>query len=287
MPGTLILCAGPIGNLGDAAPRLGEALASADVVYAEDTRRAAVLLGRLGVSVPTRSYFVGNEAERAVEIGERLAAGETVAVLTDAGTPAIADPGLSAVRAAVEAGAVVTGVPGPSAVTLALAVSGLPSDRFAFEGFLPRKGAKRTRRLQGLGAEERTTVLFSAPGRLVADLSDLLGAAGPDRPVVVCRELTKLHEEVWRGTLAEAAASWEAREVRGEVTVVLGGAEARPAGIEEAVAMAASLIDQGVPASKAAASVAATTGVARRSIYDGVVRRRSDGRGAAGDGGAG
>ena len=163
MPGTLILCAGPIGNLGDAPPRLAEALRSAAVVYAEDTRRARILLGHLGVSRPLRSYFAGNEAERAAELAGRLEAGETVALLTDAGMPTISDPGLSAVRAALGVGAAVTGIPGPSAVTLAVAVSGPPADRFAFEGFLPRKGAARTRAAGVAGGRAAHDGLLLAP----------------------------------------------------------------------------------------------------------------------------
>jgi 16S rRNA (cytidine1402-2'-O)-methyltransferase len=279
--GTLILCAGPIGNLGDAAPRLGEALAGADIVYAEDTRRARVLLQHLGVDCPTRSYFVGNEADRAVEMAGRLAAGETVALLTDAGTPGIADPGLTAVRAAIEAGAVVTGVPGPSAVTMALAVSGLPADRFVFEGFLPRKGRRRTDQIRGLRDEGRTVVLFCAPSRLAADLADLASVCDPDRPVVVCRELTKLYEELWRGTIEQAAAHWSEHEARGEVTVVVGGAGPIVPDLDEAVVAAARLVEGGVAASRASRIVAEDTGVARRLIYEGLVRRR---RGGAGGG---
>lgn len=169
MPGTLILCATPIGNLGDAPPRLGEALTSASVVYAEDTRRSRVLLRHLGVDRPLRSFFVGNEATRSEELAGRLQRGETVALVTDAGTPAVADPGFTAVRAAIEVGAEVTVVPGPSAVTAALAVSGLPTDRFVFEGFLPRSGKERRSRLESLAVESRTTILFAAAGRLVDD----------------------------------------------------------------------------------------------------------------------
>ncbi len=198
MPGTLILCASPIGNLADAPPRLAEALTSADLVYAEDTRRARILLGHLGVSRPVRSYFVGNEAERAAELAGRLADGETVALLTDAGVPTISDPGLSAVRAALEAGAVVTGVPGPSAVTMAVAVSGFPADRFAFEGFLPRRGERRAERLAALAGEPRTLVLFCSPGRLAADLADLAAALGAGPPL---RRLPG-DDQVARGDLA-------------------------------------------------------------------------------------
>ena len=273
MAGTLILCAGPIGNLADAPPRLAEALASADIVLAEDTRRARVLLDHLGIDRPLRSYFVGNEAERAGELRERLAAGQTVALVTDAGTPGIADPGLSAVRAAVEAGARVTGVPGPSAVTLAVAVSGLPGDRFAFDGFLPRKGGRRAERLASIAREPRTVVLFAAPARLAADLADLASAAGGDREVVVCRELTKLHEEIWRGTLAGAAAEWAGREVRGEVTLVLAGAPATEPDPAAALEHVEALIADGVPLAEAVRQVADLTGVGRRDLYEAAIRR--------------
>ena len=195
MAGTLILCASPIGNLGDAPPRLAEALRSAAVVYAEDTRRARILLGELGVEAFLRSFFVGNEQQRSSELETRLAAGEIVALLTDAGTPAISDPGVTAVQAAIASGATVTVIPGPSAVTAALAVSGFGADRFAFEGFLPRSGSDRKRRLESIGKSDRTEVFFSAPSRVASDLGDLAGAAGPNRGVVVARELTKMHEE--------------------------------------------------------------------------------------------
>ena len=272
MAGRLILCAGPIGNLGDAAPRLGEALRTAAVIYAEDTRRARILLDHFGVDTPVRSYFVGNEEERAVELTARLASGETVALLTDAGTPGIADPGLTAVRAAIAAGAEVTAVPGPSAVTMAVAVSGEPADRFVFEGFLPRKGKERSARIGAIAAENRTVVFFASPERLVDDLTDLAAAGPPDRHCVVGRELTKLHEEVWRGTLTEAVAHWGERDrIRGEVTVVLGAFSAPPADLDAAVATAQQLIAAGVPPSEAVRRVAADRGVARRALYERVI----------------
>ncbi len=282
MAASLILCAGPIGNLGDAPPRLAEALSSADIVYAEDTRRARILLTHLGVDKPLRSYFVGNEADRAAELEERLRSGETVALVTDAGTPGVADPGLTAVRAAVEAGAEVTGIPGPSAVTMALAVSGMPADRFVFEGFLPRKGAKRAARVGGLKGEVRTVVIFSSPNRMAADLSDLADALGPDLPVVVCRELTKLHEEVWRGGLSEAVAHWSSRKVRGEVTLVLGGASPTGPDIEGALKRATVLVDAGIAISRASRMTANETGVPRRDLYAALIRQRDERR--AGEG---
>ena len=274
MPGTLILCAGPIGNLGDAPPRLAEALRSAAVVYAEDTRRARILLGHLGVSRPLRSYFTGNEAERASELARRLEAGETVALLTDAGMPTISDPGLSAVRAALGVGAAVTGIPGPSAVTLAAAVSGLPADRLAFEGFLPRKGATRRERLASLTAEPRTMVFFSAPARLTADLEALSAALGGGRACAVCRELTKLHEEVWRGTLEEAVEHWGETPARGEVTLVVEGAPASLPDGEAALRLVEEMVRLGATVSDACRTVAADTGVARRALYEAVTARR-------------
>jgi 16S rRNA (cytidine1402-2'-O)-methyltransferase len=275
MPGRLILCAGPIGNLGDAPPRLAEALAAADVVFAEDTRRSAVLLRHLGVSRPLRSYFAGNEPERAAEVAERLAGDETVALLTDAGTPSISDPGLSAVRAAVAAGAEVTAVPGPSAVTMAVAVSGLPADRFVFEGFLPRSGRRRSDRLVEIAEEPRTVVLFCAPARLAADLADLAGSVGEERPCVVCRELTKLHEEVWRGTLGEAASHWK-DGARGEVTVVIAGAPSEAGDPEAARAEVERLVGDGATLSDAVRRVAEEMGVRRRDLYEDAVRRRRE-----------
>ena len=275
MVGTLILCAGPIGNLADAPPRLAEALVSASMIYAEDTRRARTLLRYLGVDRPVRSYFVGNEAERAVEIGVRLSDGDTIALLTDAGTPSVADPGVTAVRAAVDAGAIVTGVPGPSAVTLAIALSGESGDRFVFEGFLPRKSRARVRRIEAIGREERTIVLFSAPGRLGTDLDDLAVHIG-DRTCVVCREMTKLHEEVWRGTVAEGAEYWSERSVKGEVTVVIAGGVTPVPDLDAAIEAAVSAIEGGEKPSSAVRRVAKETGVSRRSLYEAVIGLEED-----------
>ena len=268
----MILCAGPIGNLGDAPPRLAEALRQAVLVYAEDTRRTRVLLDHLGVATPVRSYFVGNEAERSVELERRLAAGEVIALVTDAGSPGIADPGLTAVRAAVAAGAEITAVPGPSAVTMALTVSGEPADRFVFEGFLPRKGKERATRIAAVAAETRTTVFFASPERLVDDLTELAAAHPRPRRCVVGRELTKLHEEVWRGTLEDAVAEWSGRDrVRGEVTVVLGAVESAPPDLEAAVRHARELVERGMTPSEAVRRTAAERGVPRRALYERVV----------------
>ena len=274
MAGTLIICGTPIGNLGDASPRLRDALDSADVVFAEDTRRTRVLLQHLGVALPARSYFVGNEEQRAAEIERRLAAGETVAVVTDAGMPGIADPGLTAVRAAVRAGAVVTVVPGPSAVTAALAVSGLPSERFVFEGFLPRKGAARRRRLAALAEEERTIVLFAAAGRVGSDITDLAGVLGEARPVAVARELSKKFEEVWRGTLADAARHWSETAPRGEFTLVVGGAGPAQPDLAAALDEVEGAIAGGTPPATAIRQVAARRGLSRRRLYEATQARR-------------
>jgi 16S rRNA (cytidine1402-2'-O)-methyltransferase len=231
-----------------------------------------VLLDRLGVRAVTRSYFVGNEDRRAAEVRERLTAGETIALITDAGTPGVADPGLSAVRIAIEVGAVVSVVPGPSAVTLALALSGFSADRFVFEGFLPRKAGDRRDRIAAIAREARTVVLFASPNRLADDLSDLAAAQGRSRACVVCREMTKVHEEIWRGSLAEAASRW-ADGARGEVTVVLAPQDAPAPDLDAAVAQAERLIAAGVPASEAARRVAAESGVGRRALYERVVRQ--------------
>jgi len=268
MPGRLLLCATPIGNLDDVSPRLGAALAAADTVFAEDTRRTAVLLGRMGIEARTRSFFVGNEAERSAELAERLAAGETVALVTDAGTPGVADPGLTAVRAARSVGAAVTVVPGPSAVTAALAVSGMPADRFVFEGFLPRRGSTRRGVVASLAAERRTIVLFSSPHRFLADLADLADALGEGRDVCVCRELTKQHEEVWWGTLGGARVEWSAREPRGEITLVIAGGAAPAVDLAEAVARGREAMAGGASRSEAARRAAGETGASRREIYE-------------------
>jgi 16S rRNA (cytidine1402-2'-O)-methyltransferase len=268
MPGTLVLCATPIGNLADASPRLREALASADLIYAEDTRRSRKLLAALGVTASLRSYHVGNEDVRALELRGHLEAGKTVAFVTDAGMPAVADPGLTAVHAAIVADATVTVVPGPSAVTAAVAVSGLPSERFVFEGFLPRKQAARRLRLEEIADEPRTMVLFVAPSRADRDLADLAGVCGLERPVVLVRELTKLHEEVWRGTLGEAARHFEEAIPRGELTAVVGGRPAMEGDFEAATREVAQLVSAGMSFSDAVRRVAVSHGVRRRDLYE-------------------
>ena len=237
--GVLVLAGTPIGSVGDASPRLREELAAADVIAAEDTRRLKRLLSSLGVTTSARvvSYYDANESSRTPELVAALVAGARVLVVTDAGMPSVSDPGYRLVAAAADAGVRVTAVPGPSAVLTALAVSGLPVDRFCFEGFLPRKVGERARRLDDLAAEPRTLVFFEAPHRLAAMLSALSDAFGADRRVAVCRELTKTYEEVRRGTLAEVA-QWAAAGVRGEVTVVVSGAEPVAVNTSDPVALA-------------------------------------------------
>ena len=260
--------------MADASPRLEEALRSADVIYAEDTRRSSYLLQTMGLSRPMRSYFAGNEAARAEEIASRIRNGETVALVTDAGMPSISDPGLTAARAAHMAGGRVTVIPGPSAVTAALAVSGLPSDRFVFEGFLPRKAAGRRALLAELQQETRTIVLFAAPSRVVRDLEDLAAALGTHRPVAVTRELTKLHEEVWRGNLERAAADFGGRaSIKGEITIVIGPKPVVAADLTTAAADARVAIERGAAPSEAVREAAAAHGVSRRLLYQEVIAR--------------
>lgn len=272
MPGRLYLCATPIGNLADASPRLAETLSAADVVYAEDTRHSAKLTSALGISVPLRSFFEGNERRRTADIEADLTAGRSVAVITDAGTPAVSDPGAAAVAAARHVGADVVVVPGPSAVTAAVAGSGMVEGPFVFEGFLVRKGRDRARQLERIAGEQRPTVLFLSPHRAVQDLEGLSAACGREREVCVARELTKMHEELWWGTLSEAVARWEREGPRGEFTVVLAGAPEAAADLANAVQMARGLMADGMSPSRAAREAAAATGAARREIYEELVR---------------
>ncbi len=258
--------------MGDASPRLHAALRDADVVYAEDTRRSSYLLQTLGLNRPLRSYFAGNEAARSEEVAERLRSGETVALLTDAGMPSVSDPGLTAARAAHTVGATVTVVPGPSAVTAALAVSGLPSDRFVFEGFLPRKRSGRQALLEELAEEPRTIVLFAAPSRVAEELSELSAALGTHRPVAVVRELTKLHEEVWRGGLGMAVTEFSQRtSIKGEITIVIGPKPVVAADLSAAATTARKAIESGVKPSEAVREAAAAHNVSRRLLYQEVI----------------
>ncbi len=266
--GSLILAATPIGSSTDASQALRDAIASADVIAAEDTRRFLTLTRRLGIEPTGRvvSYFEGNEQARTGELVEAVAGGERVVLCTDAGMPSVSDPGYRVVVACIDRGLSVTAVPGPSAVLTALAVSGLPVDRFCFEGFLPRKSGERRRRLGKLAAEERTMVFFEAPHRLAAFLADAAAELGDDRPAAVCRELTKPYEEVRRGGLAELA-GWAAEGVRGEVTIVVAGAEDVEVTTDEAVHLVFRAMDGGAKLSAAVAEVAKATGANRKELY--------------------
>jgi 16S rRNA (cytidine1402-2'-O)-methyltransferase len=271
--GRLVLVGTPIGNLDDLSPRAARALAEADLVAAEDTRRTRVLLDHLGIRVPMTSYHDFNEEARTGPLLDRVAGGDVVAVVTDAGTPGLADPGFRLVRAAVDRGLPVESVPGPAAALHALVLSGLPMDRFAFEGFLPRRAAARSRRLAELAGDPRTLVFYVAPHRAAEDLVAMGAVLGPDRPAALARELTKLHEEVWRGPLSELAAR-ASGGVRGEVTVVVGGAPAAVPGTSAAgdlVERVRELIAAGETKKAAIARVAEAAGVPRREVYRAVV----------------
>ena len=276
MSGTLSVVATPIGNLADLSARAVEVLRSADLVLAEDTRHTGRLLAHVGSTVPQRSLHEHNERARVDEVLALIEGGAHVALVTDAGTPLISDPGLALVRACSEAGMTVVPIPGASAVLAALVASGLASDRVAFDGFLPRRGGSRTARLEELADEPRTVVLFLSPHRAAEDLADLAAACGDSRPAALCRELTKLHEEVRRGTLATLRDS-VADGVRGELTLVIAGAPApeRPAD-DGATAIAAvdALIAAGESTRDAVAKVAAQRGLRRRALYAAVTGRR-------------
>ncbi|WP_235734943.1 16S rRNA (cytidine(1402)-2'-O)-methyltransferase [Nocardioides alcanivorans] len=272
--GTLVLAATPIGRVEDASSRLAGELATADVIAAEDTRRLRRLCTELGVTTTGRvvSYFEGNESARTPTLVDALLAGERVLLVTDAGMPSVSDPGFRLVAAAVVHDITVTSVPGPSAVLSALAVSGLPVDRFCFEGFLPRKAGERARRLTELAKEQRTMVFFEAPHRTETALAAMAEAFGGDRAAAVCRELTKTHEEVRRGPLEELVA-WASDGVRGEVTLVVTGAEpAAEVGTDpdEWRSLVAELEEEGVRRKDAILDVARRAGVPKREVYDAV-----------------
>ncbi len=270
--GTLVLAATPIGDPRDAAPRLADELAHADVIAAEDTRRLKRLLTDLSVTPrgTVLSYHEHNEASRTPELVERLRAGDRVVVVTDAGMPSVSDPGYRLVAAAVESDIRVTSVPGPSAVLMALAVSGLPVDRFCFEGFLPRKGGEKSRVLADVASERRTMVFFEAPHRLVDTLEAMAATFGGSRRAAVCRELTKTYEEVRRGTLDELVA-WAAGGVKGEITIVVAGAERKVPSLEEAVDGIRQRVESGERLKDVCADVAARTGLSKKALYDAVV----------------
>lgn len=275
-PGKLLIGATPLGRPSDASARLIQALTTADIVAAEDTRRARALAQSLGVQPSGRilSFFDQNEASRVPGLVSEIAAGATVLVVSDAGMPLINDPGYRLVAACAEAGLPVSCLPGPSAVTTALAVSGLASDRFCFEGFAPRKHAARLAWLQTLAAESRTSVFFESPRRLAETLRDAVEVLGPERRAVVCRELTKTHEEVRRGSLAELA-EWAADGVLGEITVVLAGGTPSVE-LPDLVAEVEELVADGIRVKDACAQViAANPGApSRRELYDAVLRAR-------------
>ncbi len=277
--GRVVLVATPIGNLDDLSTRAAAALRDADVVAAEDTRRTGRLLAHLGVRAELVSCHDHNEEQRAPVLAGRAAAGATVALVTDAGTPGIADPGYAVVRAALAAGAAVEAVPGPAAFLQALVLSGLPTDRFAFEGFLPRKPTARRAHLERLATETRTVVWYASPHRAAAELADAAAVLGDERPAALARELTKRFEEVRRDTLRALAEAVAAEPPRGELTVVVGGAPAPASASTEALlAHAVEAVEEQVAAGAstrdAVAAVAAEHGVRRRALYEAVLSRR-------------
>lgn len=279
MTGTLVLAGTPIGDIADAPPRLAEELAGADVIAAEDTRRLRRLTQALGVTPRGRvvSYFEGNESARTPELVDELLGGARVLLVTDAGMPSVSDPGYRLVAAAVEKDLKVTAVPGPSAVLTALALSGLPVDRFCFEGFLPRKAGERLSRLREVAGERRTLVYFEAPHRLDDTLAAMAEAFGPERRAAVCRELTKTYEEVKRGPVGELA-RWAAEGVRGEITVVVEGAPEKgpeEIGPEELVARVRAREEAGERRKEAIAAVAVEAGLPKRVVFDAVVAAKS------------
>jgi len=269
-PGTFTLVATPIGNLADITARAVEAISNSAVVCCEDTRRSGLLLQHLGIS--GKKYVVVNdhtEHEACEEIVTMLHGGANVVLITDAGTPGISDPGERVVRAVIDAGLKVTCAPGPAALVMALVMSGLPTSRFVFEGFVPRKGIERAQRLDDIATESRTVVLYEAPHRVAKTLADLEVACGPLRKVVIARELTKLHEEMWRGTLHDASAHAQATEPRGEYVIMLAGAlPPAPPTDEELADAVRDEIKKGASKKDAAARVTTKYGVAKRRVYE-------------------
>ncbi|MGW9309764.1 16S rRNA (cytidine(1402)-2'-O)-methyltransferase [Saccharomonospora azurea] len=272
---TLVLAATPLGDSRDASPRLAEVLAEADVVAAEDTRRFRTLATTLGVTPRGRvvSFYEDVEAARLPRLLEALRGGQTVVLVTDAGMPSVSDPGYRLVAACVEEGVGVTCVPGPSAVTTALAVSGLPPDRFCFDGFAPRKPGERARWLRELVDQPRTVVFFESPHRLAATLSEAAEVLGADRRAAVCRELTKTYEEVRRGGLGELAA-WAADGVRGEITVVVEGAAPRAVALADLVDEVLARVAAGERLKSVAGEVAQAAGVSKKELYDAALKSR-------------
>ena len=267
--GALYVVGTPIGNLGDLSPRAAQTLAAVDFIAAEDTRVTRGLLNHLDIHKPLVSYYEHNARQKGPQIVDRLLAGESAAIVTDAGMPCISDPGEQLVALCAQAGVETVVIPGPSAVVAALALSGLPTGRFAFEGFLSANKGERRRHLEAVAADDRTLIFYEAPHKAAATLADMAQILG-DRPLAVARELTKLHEEIWRTTLGEAAARYAQEPPRGELVLVVGGAE-KPAReevpLEEALAQVASLQAQGVPLKEAARQVAAATGLRKNQLY--------------------
>lgn len=278
MTGRLVLGGAPLGQPGDVGPRLRSVMETADVLAVEDTRRLHRLASDLGVTFTGRvvTFHESVEQARLPGLMSALADGATVLLLTDAGMPSVSDPGYTLVRAAIDAGIAVTSVPGPSAVTTALAVSGLPVDRFCFEGFLPRKAGERRARFTGLADERRTMVFFESPHRLADALADAAAVLGEDRPAAVCRELTKTYEEIRRGPLAELA-TWAADGVKGEITLVVGGAPERTVQLTPAdlAAEVAAEEASGATRKDAIRAVVERTGMPRRTVYDAVVAAKA------------
>ncbi len=280
-PGALYVVATPIGNPEDLSPRARRVLAEADLIACEDTRRTARLLAAHSIGTPALSYFEHNERRRTPELIERMRAGATIALVSDAGTPAISDPGFRLVRAALDAGIRVAAVPGPSAAIAALSISGLPTDRFVFEGFLPQRSSARRAALEALAREMRTIVLYESPRRLAATLAEMAAVFGADRPAALAREITKTFEETIRGTLGELRDRFATEEARGEITIVVGGAPAEssaaPEGAVAGSISVAELIDAGLSLKQACAVIAKLTGQSRRELYQRELARRSHG----------
>jgi 16S rRNA (cytidine1402-2'-O)-methyltransferase len=279
MAGALVVVSTPIGNLADLSPRAADALAAADLIACEDTRQTRKLLNHAGVQgARLMALHAHNEAAGAAKVVDRVAAGERVALVTDAGTPSISDPGQRVVAAVAAAGFAVEVVPGPSAAIAALVGSGLATDRFCFEGFLPRKGGERTRRLAAIADDARTTVIYEAPTRLAATLADLRERCGAARPAAVARELTKIHEEIARGTLDELAERWRTVAPKGECVIVVSGApEPEPASDSAITSALAARVEAGEDRKSAVAGVAAALGVPRRRVYELSLARRPGG----------
>lgn len=267
--GTILLAATPIGNPADASARLREALAAADVIAAEDTRRLQGLCAKLGVELSGQifSLYEHNETDRAAALVERATAGKLVLVVTDAGTPTVSDPGFRLVRAAAAAGVKVSPLPGPSAALAALSVSGLPTDRFAFEGFLPRSSGEVRQRLQEVAADPRTLIFFESPRRTLATLKLMAEVFGAERPAALCRELTKTYEDIWRANLGKLVEMAAEREVLGEITIVVGGGKPAKPDLQQCVAEVLTLAESGIRLKDAAGIVAKQSGWRKNDLY--------------------